>query len=62
MEFLESITDMADQELPVDIIYLDFQKAFDKVQHSRLLLKLKPYGSEGTVLDWNKDWLKDRKH
>ena len=26
---------------PVDVVYLDFQKAFDKVQHQRLLLKLK---------------------
>ena len=29
---------------PVDIIYLDFQKAFDKVPHQRLILKLKSHG------------------
>ena len=28
--------------LPVDIVYLDFQKAFDKVTYQRLLLQLKP--------------------
>ena len=30
----------------VDVIYLDFQKAFDKVPHQRLLLKLKSHGME----------------
>ena len=35
--FLEEITKWIDEGLPVDIIYLDFQKAFDKVPHQRLL-------------------------
>ena len=39
--FLEEITKEIDEGSPVDIIYLDFQKAFDKVPHQRLLLKLK---------------------
>ena len=39
--FLEDITKWVDDGSPVDIIYLDFQKAFDKVPHQRLLLKLK---------------------
>ena len=39
--FLEEITKWLDEGSPVDIIYLDFQKAFDKVPHQRLLLKLK---------------------
>ena len=33
-----------DEGSPVDIIYLDFQKAFNKVPHQRLLLKLKDHG------------------
>ena len=37
--FLEEITKWIDEGLPVDIIYLDFQKAFDKMAHQRLLLK-----------------------
>ena len=39
--FLEEITKWIDEGSPVDIIYLDFQKVFDKVPHQRLLLKLK---------------------
>ena len=33
-----------DDGSPVDVIYLDFQKAFDKVPHQRLLIKLKSHG------------------
>ena len=36
--FLEEITKCIDGGSPVDINYLDFQKAFDKVPHQRLLL------------------------
>ena len=39
--FLEEITKWLDDGSPVDVVYLDFQKAFDKVPHQRLLLKLK---------------------
>ena len=42
--FLEEITKWIDVGSPIDIIYLDFQKAFDKVLHQRLLLKLKAHG------------------
>ena len=42
--FLEEITKWTDEGSLVHIIYLDFQKAFDKVPHQRLLLKLKALG------------------
>ena len=42
--FLEEITMWLDEGSPVNIIYLDFQKAFDKVPHQRLLLELKAHG------------------
>ena len=43
--FLEEITTKwIDEGSPVDIIYLDFQKAFDKVPHKKLLLNLKAHG------------------
>ena len=36
-------------KLNVDTIYLDLAKAFDKVPHQRLLLKLKAHGIDGLV-------------
>ena len=41
LEFLDDVTDMIDGGNPVDVIYLDFQKASDKVPHRRLLAKIK---------------------
>ena len=35
----------------VDIMYLDFQKVFDKVPHQRLLLKLKAHGIRDGIID-----------
>jgi hypothetical protein len=41
-------------------IYLDFQKAFDKVPHQRLLKKVQALGINGMVYTWIEDWLKNR--
>ena len=49
--FWEEITKWIDEGSPVDIIYLDFQKAFDKVPHQRLLLKLKAHGIGDGLID-----------
>ena len=59
--FLEEITKWIDEGSPVDIIYLDFQKAFDKVPHQRLLLKLKAHGIGDSITDWIEQWLTDRR-
>ena len=46
--------------LDTDIIYLDFQKAFDKVPHKRLLLKLEAAGIRGSIYKFICDFLSDR--
>ena len=43
-----------------DLILLDFSKAFDKVAHEKLLLKLHFYGIRGNTLNWIKDFLDNR--
>ena len=42
-------------------IYLDFQKAFDKVPHQRLILKLKSHGMGNSIINWIEQWLTDRR-
>ena len=43
-----------------DVIYLDYAKAFDKVDHEILLHKLQCYGITGKLLNWIKSFLSDR--
>ena len=60
--FFEEITKWVDEGSPVDVIYLDFQKAFDKVPHQRLILKLKSLGmGNSNIVNWIEQWLTDRK-
>ena len=59
--FLEEITKWVDDGSPVDVIYLDFQKAFDKVPHQRLISKLKSHGMGNSIINWIEQWLKDRR-
>ena len=60
--FMEKV---ADEELDsgevVDVLNLDFLKAFDKIPHVRLLAKLKEIGVMGKSFDWIAEWLNGRK-
>ena len=61
LEVLDTLTRELEGGNPVDVIYLDFQKAFDSVPHLRLLNKLQSYGISGKLLAWIKAFLTDRK-
>jgi len=61
LETIESVTAELSNGRPVDLIYLDFAKAFDTVPHKRLLLKLKAYGIDENLCAWVSDFLRDRK-
>ena len=50
-----------DEGSPVYVIYLDFQKTFEKVPHQRLILKLKSHGMGNSIINWIEQWLTDRK-
>ena len=57
---LEDITSKLDNCNAVDQIYLDLQKAFDKVPHRRLLYKLQKYGISNKLLAWIESFLSQR--
>ena len=61
IEAIELWTEEVDMRNSVDVIYLDFQKAFDTVPHQRLLKKLSAYGIRGKLYSWIEDFLKERK-
>ena len=61
LSYLELITKNIDEGNIVDAVYLDFAKAFDKVPHQRLLLKLKNHGISGNILQWISSWLYNRR-
>ena len=60
LHVMDIITSSLDHGLPVDVIYLDLQKAFDSVPHNRLLCKVESYGICGKFLNWIKGFLMDR--
>ena len=49
----EEITKCVDDGSPVDVIYLDLQKAFDKVPHQRVIIKLKSHGMGNSIYIYN---------
>ena len=55
------MSDCVDEGKAVDIVYLDFKKAFDKVPHRRLLAKVRACGVVGQVANWIANWLRGRK-
>jgi hypothetical protein len=61
LEFFEAVTVNLDDGKPVDVIYLDFSKAFDKVPHERLFRKLLAHGIGGKILEWVRKWLTGRR-
>ena len=61
LEFFHDMFSTLDKSRAIDILYLDFKKAFDKVPHKRLMKKVRSLGITGEVGDWIEDWLSGRK-
>ena len=51
LDFFSEVIDTydTDNNKAVDLVYLDFQKAFDKVPHERLTVKVNAHGIQGYV-------------
>ncbi|CAM4588764.1 unnamed protein product [Lepidochelys kempii] len=55
--FYDEITGSVDEGKAVDVLFLDFSKAFDMVSHSILASKLKKYGLDEWTIRWIESWL-----
>ena len=60
VEFMDFVTREVDSGNPVDIFYLDFSKAFDKVPRQRLVKKMQAKGLDPNVVTWIENWLTGR--
>ncbi|KAK4810586.1 hypothetical protein QYF61_007323 [Mycteria americana] len=60
ISFYDKVTHLVEEGKAVDVVYLDFSKAFDTVSHSILLEKLAAHGLDGCTLRWVKNWLDGR--
>ena len=60
LEYLETLTRLVDEGHAVDVLYLDFRKAFDVVPKERLLAKMNSIGMGGKVVGWVREWLSGR--
>ena len=64
LQLLLTVHDLAsslNDNAQTDCILLDFSKAFDKVSHKLLLLKLRYYGITGETINWIQSFLTNRK-
>ena len=59
-ETMDIITQAHASEYPIDILFLDFAKAFDSVSHSKLCKKLAQLGLNANLLKWCKGFLSSR--
>ena len=55
------LLNFSDQNRQVDVVILDFSKAFDTVPHRKLLHKLDAYGIRGPLHTWIANFLTKRK-
>ena len=61
LESLDLITSALAKGKLVDVIFLDFLKAFDTVPHARQLHKMEMYGIKSDLLGWFKSFLTGRR-
>ncbi|GAB0210315.1 chromodomain-helicase-DNA-binding protein 1 [Grus japonensis] len=60
VSFYDKVTHLVDQGKPVDVIFLDFSKAFDTVSHSILLDKMSSIQLDKNIVRWVSNWLTGR--
>jgi len=61
-EFWDNVCNAVDNRESVVSVFMDFQKAFDTVDHNILIRKLNILGFRGPVSSWFESYLSNRKH
>ena len=61
MHYLDKCVESVAQGRVVDVIFFDFQKAFDMVPHKKLLCKINSFGIRGKLLRWIENFIVGRK-
>ncbi|CAM4552612.1 unnamed protein product [Caretta caretta] len=57
--FFDRVTSLVDRGEVVDVVYLDFSKAFDAVLHDLLINKLGKHNLDGAIIRWLHKWLEN---
>ena len=60
LEHFDTVLSILDDEMNADVVYLDFAKAFDKVDHNIVLRKISNLGIRDNVFKWLKAFLTNR--
>jgi len=58
--FYGGMTGWVDERRTVDVVYLDFSKAFNTVSHNIVLGKLRKCGLDEWLVRWIENWMKGR--
>ncbi|PKU49487.1 rna-directed dna polymerase from mobile element jockey-like [Limosa lapponica baueri] len=58
--FCDRMTGWLDEDRAVDVVYLEFSKAFDTVSHNVLIGKLRNCGLDERTVRWIENWLSSR--
>ena len=61
LKVLDTWTETLDNGGCIDVLYCDFMKAFDKVPHAKLILKIQSYRIKGNIINCIIDLLAHRK-
>ncbi|CAB3981583.1 Hypothetical predicted protein, partial [Paramuricea clavata] len=62
LQVVHLLSSALDKKKQVDLVYLDFSKAFDRVPHDKLLHKLHAIGIRDPLLSWFRSYLSYRRH
>ncbi|KAF7235247.1 Ig heavy chain V region 3 [Varanus komodoensis] len=60
VEFYDEVSRWLDGGDAVDVVYLDYSKAFVKLSHDILVEKLRSFGIHQSTVQWIRAWLTDR--